>query len=94
MARRVMEQLVQYGEVRRGQIGISVRDLAADLAARESYQGALIAEIANGSPAEKAAAEGRHRKGGRWHADQKRVPASQFNRPHPARRARRASVRT
>jgi len=54
MARRVMEQLVQYGEVRRGQIGISVRDLAADLAARESYQGALIAEIANGSPAEKA----------------------------------------
>lgn len=54
MARRVMEQLVQYGEVRRGQIGISIRDLRADLAATESYQGALIAEIASGSPAEKA----------------------------------------
>jgi serine protease Do len=54
MARRVMEQLVQYGEVRRGQIGISIRDPGADLAARESYQGALIAEIASGSPAEKA----------------------------------------
>jgi serine protease Do len=54
MARRVMEQLVQYGEVRRGQIGISIRDLGAELAAKESYQGALIAEIASGSPAEKA----------------------------------------
>lgn len=54
MARRVMEQLIQYGEVRRGQIGISIRDLGADLAAKESYQGALIAEIASGSPAEKA----------------------------------------
>src|SRR6202140_2330905 len=54
MARRVMEQLVRYGEVRRGQIGISIRDLGADLAAKESYQGALIAEIASGSPAEKA----------------------------------------
>jgi S1-C subfamily serine protease len=39
MARRVMEQLVQYGEVRRGQIGISIRDLGADLAPKESYQG-------------------------------------------------------
>jgi serine protease Do len=54
MARRVMEQLVQYGEVRRGQIGISIRDLGAGLAAKENYQGALIAEIANGSPAEKS----------------------------------------
>ncbi len=54
MARRVMEQLVQNGEVRRGQIGISVRDFATDLAAKESYQGALIAEVAGGSPAERA----------------------------------------
>jgi serine protease Do len=54
MARRVMEQLVQYGEVRRGQIGISIRDLGVDLAAKESYQGAVIAEIASGSPAEQA----------------------------------------
>jgi serine protease Do len=54
MARRVMEQLVQNGEVRRGRIGISVRDLAAEAAAREGYQGAVIAEIAGGSPAEKA----------------------------------------
>jgi serine protease Do len=54
MAHRVMEQLVQYGEVRRGQIGISIRDLGADLASKEGRQGALIGEIASGSPAEKA----------------------------------------
>jgi serine protease Do len=54
MARRVMEQLVQNGEVRRGRIGISVRDLEAELAARQNYQGAVIAEIASGSPAERA----------------------------------------
>jgi serine protease Do len=54
MARRVMEQLLQYGEVRRGQIGISIRDLGTELAAKEGYQGALIAEIASGSPAERA----------------------------------------
>lgn len=54
MARRVMEQLVQYGEVRRGQIGISIRELGSDLAAKEGYQGALIGEVAGGSPAEKA----------------------------------------
>lgn len=54
IARRVMEQLVQYGEVRRGQIGISIRDLGADLAAKQSYQGALITEMASGSPAERA----------------------------------------
>ena len=54
MARRVMEQLVQYGEVRRGQIGVSVRDLGADIAAKHGYQGAVVAEVASGSPAERA----------------------------------------
>ena len=54
MARRVMEQLVQNGEVRRGQIGVSVRDLSIDLAAKEDYRGAMIAEVASGSPAERA----------------------------------------
>jgi serine protease Do len=54
MARRVMEQLVRYGEVRRGQIGISIRDLAAAMASKEGYQGALIGEVVGGSPAENA----------------------------------------
>jgi serine protease Do len=54
MARRVMEQLVQYGEVRRGQIGISIRDLGAARASKEGYQGALIGEVVGGSPAANA----------------------------------------
>ena len=54
MARKVMDQLVQYGEVRRGQIGVGVRDLGTEVAASENYQGAIIAEVASGSPAEKA----------------------------------------
>jgi serine protease Do len=53
MARRVMEQLIQYGEVRRGQIGVSIRDLGTDRATKEGNQGALIAEVVSGSPAEK-----------------------------------------
>ncbi len=54
MARKVMDQLVLYGEMRRGQIGIGVRDLGTELAASENYQGAMIAEVATDSPAEKA----------------------------------------
>jgi hypothetical protein len=50
MARRVMDQLVPNGEVRRGQIGVSIRDLGANLAAKEGNQGAQIAEVASGSP--------------------------------------------
>jgi serine protease Do len=54
MARKVMDQLIQYGEVRRGQIGIGARDLEADRAARENYLGAQIAQVTIGSPAERA----------------------------------------
>jgi len=53
MARRVMEQLVQNGEVRRGQIGVSIRDLGAEASPRQGKtEGALIADVAGGSPAE------------------------------------------
>ncbi len=55
MARQVMAQLVEHGEVRRGQIGVSIRDLAPELAARENRtEGALIADVVAGSPAEVA----------------------------------------
>ncbi|HEY8332997.1 MAG TPA: trypsin-like peptidase domain-containing protein, partial [Tardiphaga sp.] len=55
MAKRVMEQLVAYGEVRRGQIGVSIRDIAPDTAAKENRtEGAVIAEVVAGSPAEAA----------------------------------------
>jgi serine protease Do len=55
MARRVMEQLVQNGEVRRGQIGVSARDLGAGAGAKQGRtEGALIAEVVSGSPADTA----------------------------------------
>jgi serine protease Do len=57
MARSVMDQLVQTGQVRRGRIGISIRDLELTAAAGQSVgstEGALIAEVARGSPADKA----------------------------------------
>jgi serine protease Do len=57
MARRVMEQIVQSGRVRRGQIGIRLTD--RDRAGQANRQaipvaGALVAEIVPGSPAEQA----------------------------------------
>jgi Do/DeqQ family serine protease len=57
MARRVMEQLVRYGEVKRGRIGVAIQDLTPDLARAMSTQhttGAVIARVDPGSPAERA----------------------------------------
>jgi serine protease Do len=50
-----MEQIVQYGEVRRGRIGVSIRELTAGaVQSAGTTEGALIADIARGSPAEHA----------------------------------------
>src|SRR5438477_3544988 len=57
MARRVMEQLIRYGEVKRGRIGVAIQDLTPDLAQAMSTAhttGAVIARVDAGSPAEKA----------------------------------------
>jgi len=57
MARYVMEQLIRFGEVRRGTFGIFVQDLTAELAgafAVDAGQGVLVAEVAVGSAAEDA----------------------------------------
>jgi Do/DeqQ family serine protease len=57
MARRVMEQLVRYGEVKRGRIGVAIQDLTPDLAKAMSTShttGAVIARVEPGSPAERA----------------------------------------
>ena len=51
MARAVMEQIIKTGNVQRGRIGVSVQDLPADARARMG-EGALIGEVATGSPAE------------------------------------------
>lgn len=58
MANAILEQILTFGEVRRGQVGISVQDLTPDL--REAFDlkpgqlGVLIADVLSGSSAEKA----------------------------------------
>jgi len=57
MARQVMDQLVQYGEIKRGRIGVAIQDLTPDLAqalGTRHTQGAVIARVEPGSPAERA----------------------------------------
>lgn len=57
MARAVMEQIVRYGEVRRGRLGIEMADVPLEAQRKlklPTLDGALIANIENGSPAEKA----------------------------------------
>jgi Do/DeqQ family serine protease len=60
MAGRVMEQLIHYGRVRRGRIGVAIQDLTPDLAEAMKTahsEGAVIAKIDPGSPAERAGLE-------------------------------------
>ena len=57
MARAVMNQIVKYGEVRRGRLGIEMVDLNAEVAKRlgvSVLDGVAIAAVQTGSPAEKA----------------------------------------
>jgi Do/DeqQ family serine protease len=56
-ARSIMDQLIEFGTVSRGLLGVSIRDISPDLA--EIYHltdnsGALVAEINAGSAAERA----------------------------------------
>lgn len=57
MARQVMEQLVEFGEVNRGYLGAEMQNLdpaLADAFGLASMQGAVLVNIVPGSPAEKA----------------------------------------
>jgi serine protease Do/serine protease DegQ len=57
MAQRVMEQLVQFGEVNRGFLGAEMQNLTSDLAAAfglPNANGAVLVNIVPGSPADKA----------------------------------------
>lgn len=57
MARAVMEQLIKYGEVRRGRLGVFIQSVTPELAEAlglEVERGALISQVEPGSPAEKA----------------------------------------
>lgn len=57
IARAVMNQLVEHGEVRRGRLGVAIQDLTPDIAESlnlDDVEGALIAGVENGGPAERA----------------------------------------
>jgi serine protease DegQ len=61
MVQAVVQQLVEYGEVRRGRLGIEIQDLTPDLAdsfdttlTQTGGEGALIAKVLPGSQAEAA----------------------------------------
>ena len=57
MARIVMNQIVRYGEVRRGRLGIEMADLTPELAKKLGIgllEGAVVAAVQPGSPALKA----------------------------------------
>ena len=57
MAKDVMQQLVEYGEVKRGRLGVYIQDLTPDLANAfgiSKKKGAVISQIEDGSPAFKA----------------------------------------
>lgn len=57
MARYVMDQLIRFGEVRRGTLGLIVQDLTAELALAlgiAAPRGALVAEVMEGSASDRA----------------------------------------
>ena len=97
MARRVMEQLIRFGEVKRGRVGMAIQDLTPDLAQAMSTghsEGAVIAKVEPGSPAERAGLQSRrprHRR--RWRAGAQRHPAAQHDRPDPHRQRGRPDDR-
>ena len=57
MARYVMDQLIRFGEVRRGTLGLVMQDLSSELAGAfgiGTKRGALVAEVVEGTAADRA----------------------------------------
>ena len=57
MAHSVMDQLIKYGSVKRGQLGVSMYTVTPDIAhslGLANAMGALVSQVVDGSPAEKA----------------------------------------
>ena len=57
MARYSLDQILEHGEVKRGQLGVIIQDLTPDLAEAfdlEGQRGVVVAEVQKGSAAEKA----------------------------------------
>ena len=59
MMKTVMNQLIKYGEVQRGVLGVNIQTLTPDIAESmglANVQGALVSQVVEGS----AGREGRH----------------------------------
>ena len=57
MAHYIMRQLIEFGEVKRGRLGVQMQNLTPDLAKAfniEEQQGAVVSKITKGLPADKA----------------------------------------
>ncbi len=57
MVRLIVDQLIEHGEVRRGQLGVFIQDLTSDIAeamGMDGRDGAVIARVIPDSPADKA----------------------------------------
>jgi len=57
MARAAMDQILRFGEVRRGKLGVTTQDVTPDVAAKLGLgvtDGALVAQVERGSGAERA----------------------------------------
>ena len=57
MARSVMDQLIKYGAVKRGMLGVNIHTVTPDIAESlglQNVRGALVSQVIEGSPAEKA----------------------------------------
>jgi serine protease Do/serine protease DegQ len=57
MAKKIMNQLIEHGEIRRGRLGVYIQDLTPDLARAfdiKKHQGAVVSRVSPGSSAEKA----------------------------------------
>jgi Do/DeqQ family serine protease len=57
MARQAMDQIIRYGSVRRGRIGVAIQDLTPEIAqalGTSVRRGAVIARVEPGSPAARA----------------------------------------
>ena len=57
IVRTVMDQIIEYGQVRRGRLGVAIQDLTPELAESLSVdgdQGAVIAKVESGSAADRA----------------------------------------
>ena len=57
MAKSIMDQLIAFGKVKRGQLGIKIQDLTPEMVKTlgiENGQGALVAGVTPGSPAAQA----------------------------------------